>query len=347
MIRRFRPLRHPVVPALALVALAAGALPASLAFARGPQAAADLVTQGGLHTVHLELEEATVLLHLPEDLVPGEPISGAVTVAPRGDTDKRRTKASRRLEAMALKVGGLELPLETAAFRGAIVCENVRCGSPTEHGAPSIPIRLHHSKGDVVAEVWVPLAGSAEAPKAGYRYRPVGVTGFATNVEGTFDGDFTTTRIEISGQRARILAESPRHAFPVVPEGAVGLGRIELRETGRALSGPFRGLGVALQPGKPALRPGERTTLTLRILGLDRLTAEMPIQLVSHHPGRVMLESGAVQTLHVHPTELQVGGVYQWIGTLQGTGGGPVDVGVSTHHSRPEQHLIPETPRAP
>lgn len=312
--------------------------------AKGPEAGVHTLTAGGLHTVRMETEDASILLQLPEDLVSGESVSGTVTVTPRGETDARRAKAMRRLGKLALDVGGLRLPLETAPVRGASVCGNLRCTSRTETSFPAVPVRLLGRKGEPLAEAWLPLEPTADEPGAGYRYRPVGVTGTPLEILGDFDGDSATTRLELGGRRARILAESPRRSLAAIPESAIGPQIVELREGGPVHSGSFRGLSVALQPGKPALRPGERTTLTLRVLGLDRLDAEMPVQIVSQEPERVLLESGAVQTLHIHPTELQAGGLYQWIGTIQGSGGGPVLVRVSTRHSRPEQRLLPDTP---
>lgn len=331
------PLRHSVV--VLLVSLALLATP-GMVLGRGLDAVAHVATAGGLQTVHLETDEVTVLVRFPEDLVSGEPISGKVTVALKGASDRQRGKSVRQLDRMKLEVGGADLPLETISWQ-ATVCEDFRCDSRSELVPMAIPVRLHHRKGSVLAEAWVPLAASGEDAVTGYRYRPVGVTGRSLEIRGAFDGDSATTRVLFAHRPADVIAESPRRVLVEIPPETVGAGLLELRERGRSLSGPFRGLQVALQPGKPALHQGERTTLTLRILGLEDLEAEMPLQLVARDPSRVILEAGAVQTLHIHPSELQAGGVYQWIGTLQGSGGGPVDVAVSTHHSRPEQPLIP------
>ncbi len=314
---------------------------------RGSEAVAHVVTAGGLHTVHLETEDVSVVVHFPEDLVSGEQISGRVTVALKGDSERQRAQAIRHLNRLILDVGGVDLPLETTPWQ-ATVCEDVRCGSRSDLAPLAIPVRLHHRKGALLTEAWVPLTPSGEdAVTGGYRYRPVGITGRPLEIRGAFDGDSATTRVFFARRRADVIAESPRHVLAEIPAEAVGAGLLELRERARTHSGSFRGLQVALQPGKPALHQGERTTLSLRILGLEDLDAEMPVQLVSRDPGRVILEAGAVQTLHIHPSELQAGGVYQWIGTLQGAGGGPVDVAVSTHHSRPEQPLIPRSPSGP
>lgn len=314
---------------------------ATAVFARTPDAEVRWATRGGLHAISIEMKEATVLVHLPADLRSGDPVSGAVTVFLVGSNDKQRARAARRLDQLTLKLGSVELPWETAVFRGATVCGRLSCDSPSELGAPAVPMRVQDRKGELVAEAWLPLLASPDPAPEAYLYRPVGIVEQPVEIRGTFDGDSHTTRVEIGGRPARILAESPRHTFAVVPEQAVGPGHLTLREDGLVRSGAFRGLAVSLGAGKPVLREGERTTLTLRILGLNELGEELPVQLVSQQPSQVLLEAGRVQTLYVHPTELQTGGVYQWIGTVEGSGGGPVDIVLSTLHSRPEQRLVP------
>ena len=91
--------------------------------------------------------------------------------------------------------------------------------------------------------------------------------------------------------------------------------------------------------GKPVLEAGERTTLMIQINGLQDLEAELPVEIVSHTPELVRLEGGASQPLLIHPTEVQGGGLYQWIGTVVGVAPGRYRLGLSVADSRPWRRL--------
>lgn len=297
-----------------------------------------LVRRDGLLTARFALPEGTVQVHLPEDLVAGETVSGTIAVAVAGDTPRRRERAAQHLARLTLSVGGQTRPLSNSPLQGSSVCGTLRC---LENEAV-VSVVLNDPKGRPLAEVRLPLATEPERPEPGYLYRPVGVAGQAIEIRGAFDGDGATTRATLGGVPAETVAESLRHTFVAVPPSAMGPTWLELSEDGAQYSGAFRSLAARLSPGKPVLAAGERTTLRLSIHGLGQLDAEMPLQIVSLDPQTTLLESGAVQTLHVHPSEVLSGGSYLWIGTALGVAPGPVELTLSTRHSRPEGRLEPE-----
>lgn len=301
-----------------------------------------LVRRDGLLTARFALSEGTVQVHLPEDLVAGETVSGTVTVTVAGDTPRRRERAAQHLARLTLSVGGQTRPLTSSPFQGSSVCGTLRCVEDESSGEAAVPVLLNDPKGRPLAEVRLPLATEPARAGTDYLYRPVGVAGQSLEIRGVFDGDGATTRATVGGVPAETVAESPRHAFVAVPPSAMGPTWLELSEDGARYSGAFRSLAAQLSPGKPVLAAGERTTLRLSIHGLSQLDAEMPLQIVSLDPQTTLLESGAVQTLHVHPSEVLAGGSYLWIGTALGVTPGPVELTLSTQHSRPESRLEPE-----
>lgn len=324
--------------ALALALLATLAAPA--ARAADPPVTVELEQRAGLATVRFLLPQGVVAVHLPDDLAAGETVSGSLTLALAPAPPRKEEKARAQLALLTVDVGGLPQRPAPTSLSGLTVCGDLAC----DGGGSAVPVRLRNRKGEVLAEGRVPVTEPLP-PSTAYRYPPVGQTGGYLEIHGPFDGVAASTRLVIHGLRAAVVAESPRRTLVEVPAGAVGASTLELQEGPARAAGPFRALRTALRLGKPSLAPGERTTLWLEIQGLADLEEELPVAVWSRRPERALLEAGPRQGLSIHPSEVQPGGVYQWIGTVVGVTPGPVEIELLTTGSRPETQLLPRPPR--
>jgi hypothetical protein len=291
------------------------------------------VTEGELETVEMIVEGAVLAVHLPRAPFSGETVSGTATATLTAMTPGARKRAEKRLGRLTVEVGGVSwqpVPGERFVLRGLDVCGRLACTGD------AVAVRLLDPKGRALAEARVPVVGRAGAAPREFTVRSLGVIGELAHLAGPFDGDAANTRWTAHGDEATVLAESSRGLTARVPVAAVGPGEQVLEEAGRTYRFPFRGLAVRLGAGKAALQSGERTAVQLHIQGLDDLAEPLRVQLVSRQPAYAVLAAGPVETLDIHPTEVQGGGVYQWVGTAVGVSPGPLDLRLSTHHAGAE-----------
>lgn len=307
---------------LALPALAPALTPPPLAAASKVPPRAEVRTSGdGLVRVLFVVPEGTVELLLPEGMAAGDTVSGSVRV--RASSQRKVEKNLARLGRMTLAAGGLRRPVEGALVGPVAVCRTASdlpvssCeGGPS---SPRLKVTLLDRKDRPLLEALVPVLAEAPPAPERYTYLPLGEARAPFEIRGAFDGDFFTTRVIMGDQRLKPVAESPRRAVLWSPQTVLGATYLEVREgSGAAVSGAMRNLAVLVRFAKPALQTGERTILELQIHGLEDLTAELPLEIVSLTPDAVRLERGPVQPLVIHPREVQGGGVYPWVGTLVG-----------------------------
>jgi len=309
-----------LVPVLALVGL--GVTPA--AAKERPQA--QVSSEDGLLLTRFLLPEGLVTLRLPDDLAAGDTVSATLAVEAAGPSDKKRARNARRLGSMSLVLGGVRGRVEASALGPLAICGGpegdtaiaVGCDRGGLGGPLTLPVRLETERGALVVEARVPVSPSPEEIGVGYTYLPLGLAGHPLAIRGVFDGRFDTTRVTVGGSPARPLAESPRRLVVESPAAEVGATRLRLAEGQASLGGALRNLGVYLDTSKPLLRSEERTILKVQIQGLEGIVETLPLALVSRPAGVVRFERGWKEPVLIHPSELQAGGVYSWIGTVVG-----------------------------
>jgi len=181
-------------------------------------------------------------VNLPDDLTPGDTISGIVMAEPAGESEAERQRNQDELNGYVVvfgkgqakggqKWGRWVIPLMVAGALPVILRDksgNVagQTGGvslqprPSLGGASGKPGKLSSP-----SPASVPSAsGDCQLPKVGQVGRPV-------EIQGPFDGDITTTSVQVGGQEAPVLAESPRKTVAHNSGQTVGPVKIQVKDS--------------------------------------------------------------------------------------------------------------------
>lgn len=281
--------------------LVAGLLATGASLAAGAdEVESKLSTTPGIHVVSFKLSAGTVYVNLPDDLAAGETFSGVVNPVPAGPDSKSREQQARELGTYGVELAGgrasTSKPIRTFLVPA---------------GAPSLKVRLVDDHEGTVGEVEVPL-GPGGTPPAGYTVPALGQSGAPVQVSGPFDGDLSNSSVRINGQEADPMGESPRQIVVRGPQDGQAETPVEVRERGAVVTaGVYRNVNVQLSAGATTLRSGQKTTLTIRVTGVEGLRETLPVRLTNSTPSVVRVEGGEEQTLCVRPEDVGMGGSWK------------------------------------
>jgi hypothetical protein len=310
---------------------------------------ADVQTNGGLMVVTFKLPQGLVKLNLPDDLRPGDTISGTVVMEPKGDTPEEKGKSRTVLEGVVIDLEGTK----------------VRANNPNFSWQPPTPIRpgpvryqlkivevlgrqtsFDAMSGAVITPPGTTPSGAVVTPDPKttppFVIPPRGQAGRPIEINGPFDGNSSNTKLnwrpggrpekmESDSGELGLIAESPRKAVFTAPSDVTGSIDIHLKEGSQETRGTFRSVGVNLSAPKTNLVKGEKTTLTIQVSGLEGIKSPVPLTLTSQ--GVIMMEGGAYQPLVILPSQVGADGRYSTTRGITGlqAGGWAATATVVTH----------------
>lgn len=221
------------------------------------------VAPSGLREETFDTVEGTVRVLMPDDMRPGEIITGTVIAEPNGATAAEREANMDELTGLVMEIGEQKVEVRDRKFNWTIPAAGLM--TYLLFKPDGTPLRAR--------------SGQIEIPKPGPDPDPVGGPGFSIPthgqtgkpmpISGNFDPN-TPTVITIGGQPAEILAESPRQAIVSLPRNLVGPQDVLVSENGRRVAeGKMGLLQISLSAGKLNLLKGETTTLQVKVIGLE------------------------------------------------------------------------------
>ncbi|MCB1037587.1 MAG: IPT/TIG domain-containing protein [Acidobacteria bacterium] len=321
------------LPALALVGLAlAGLLLAvSADGAQGKEAAkpateashTETRTAWGLHTTTFDTLHGRVVVNLPADLAAGDTISGTVYAEPKGNDEETRAKNLTRLEALNLTSMGL---------RGKVGDGTVGGRLPVGKEGVQGTFALRTADGETVGQGQVPVSSAAPTTPTEVVLPEVAQAGRPVTIRGPFDGNAAGTSVEVGGEPATLLAESPRGVTFLAPTDAKGSVSLKVREqsdAGRTVfeaEGTLRVLSLELSADSVKLKRGQSTGLEVRVSGLEGLEQPIPLRVRNLTPSQVRLEGGDAQTVSIPPSGVSDDGSFLWQGTLSAARPGSFEI---------------------
>lgn len=284
------------VASLLLASIVVGGAPA-IALAQSLES----TTQAGAHTATIHLPEGEVLVFLPSDAAPGDRISGAVYVTPLGTSDGAIARNRVRLRDWVLEFGD-----------GAIVLDKDSTLSlELPEGDDQLVLVLKAIKRRLEEVTSFPLAKEPGPAPDRFETPAVGQTGRYVEITGPFDSDISTTECSLGGHNAMPLAESPRKAVFLSPEGIVGKAGIEVREGGNVVAGgTYRSLDVQIGADRFSLEKDEVATLWVNVAGLEDLDDPVDLDIHIGPPSIVSATGGNRQTLTILPADVREDGRY-------------------------------------
>jgi hypothetical protein len=254
-----------------------------------------------------------ITVYLPGDMRAGDIISGTVSVEPAGAADAARASNMASLSGFVIDTGERRTPLNEGRLLLTIGAEG-----------GLIPIILRDSGGARVAmsgsNALPPAAPVVSLPPVG----PVSPVAQPLSIPGNFDGNAGNTRATINGQPTNIIAESPRQAVVNCPPGTMGMVKITVTDPKGVASASTNLVGIRLSAPKTNLLRGERTVVSVEIMGLQGLREPLLVNLSAS--STVKLQGGNNQTLRIDPAKADASGVVRRELSLQSKAPGPFDV---------------------
>jgi hypothetical protein len=211
--------------------------------------------QFGVQGLELGPEGSRVIIYLPDDIQPGDKISGSVFG--NGNTS------------------GLTLDANGARTRVSDVLFSFDVPRNTDR------VHLRLFDGDrMIAETSVIAAGQGMRFDT-FHMSPVTQAGTAIEVVGPFDGDRLTTGARLDGRAAGVLTESPRACVISAPAGARGRTAVYVFEGGKVFESNVNVLHLSIRGPEGQVTARRQGQVAIDVDGLGGLEQEaFPISVV-------------------------------------------------------------------
>ncbi len=270
----------------------------------------------GLRTVKFETKNGEVEVTLPSTIHAGDVISGTVISQPKGKNERQKTKNRNVLNGYVIEIEEKDSPTQK---KKAQPVKNQK-GSwilPETIAETGVRFLLKDSRQKVVGEVPVPaspmprdLSVPAVLTENDFAVPSYLRAGEPERITGHFDGDFTTSALEIGNTEAEVLAESPGELFFETPEEISGPVDVELREDDFTMEEEVNVLDLDISAGKLNLVKGEQTQVHVSVNGLEGLETEVPLELANLTPSSIEMEGGNQQGIIIAPEDISADGTY-------------------------------------
>ncbi len=223
-------------------------------------------SQKGLTTAVFNLQQGKIKIYLPDDIRPGDVISGTVVAEPEGKNEKQIEKNLAALKKYLIGFNNEKFPVSDA---GKMFQFLVQPGKPV-----TTPLQLINASDVVSGQVALPTtAEKDQQPASGQCNVPShALTGSPLRITGPFDGNASNTSYTLDNKPVEILAESPRQCIVTYPANAGGNHTLSGQENGKPVcSKQITGVDMDISAGKLNLQKGETTFINVNISGLQNL----------------------------------------------------------------------------
>jgi len=306
---------------------------------------ATLETGFGLHVATFDTLQGTVTVNLPDDLQAGDTISGSVIAEPKGKTETEQAQNQSELNGYVVQIDKEQVPankqyaklLVPAAVTAITVLLKNREGKEiarTQLPAIPTPQEVKPNPAGGKSAQHYEKAGKDGGPGA-YETPAIGQAGKPIEIKGGFDGDLTTSVVNIANRAVRVLAKSPRKLIAQTPTDVIGKADIQVLEQGQLVAqGKYQSVAIRLSADKLNLTRGEQTTMTMTLVGVDGIEAPITVLLVNRTPWVVRMSGGERQLLVISSPDVR-GGTYKSIKTLTGVQAGGFSINATVVNRTP------------
>ncbi|MFZ1306302.1 MAG: hypothetical protein WAR80_10695, partial [Ferruginibacter sp.] len=260
-------------------------------------------SQKGLTTTVFNLPAGTIKVYLPDDIRPGDMISGSVLAAPFGKNTKQTAKNLAELKKFAVEFNGQKIQVANVKTP---VQYNINASS-----AAQLPLILIDETGNTAAQLNIPCAtnNQTQTPNGIDCKIPThAITAAPLRIKGSFDGNSSNTNCTIGDQPATILAESPRQCIIQFPDNSNGMQNVQIQENGQQkCSQPVSSVNMELSAGKLNLMKGEKTHLNVKITGLHSLPDTALLTVINVTPTVVNMQPANQVVIALAPDSMEAG----------------------------------------
>lgn len=255
-------------------------------------------TQKGLTTIVFSNNANTIKVYLPDDLRPGDMISGTVIAEPSGNNARQKEKDITDLIAHSVNIGGNKF-----AITSHLSTFNYQLSKDRQK---PISIELLNRNGTKITGLaFQAIEADNKVPeKSGCIIPLYALIADPVTVRGNFDGNAENTQCSLSGKPLEIFAESPRQCIVKYPSGLEGVQTMKINENGiEKCNSKISGVDLQVSAGKLNIRRGEKTFIDIKISGLGDIADKFVLTVSNQTPGVVRLSRGDLQTFIIYPAE--------------------------------------------
>ena len=265
-----------------------------------------ITSQKGLTTAVFPTQYGNVKVLLPDDVRPGDMISGTVVAEPKGNNARQLEKNLAELIKYTVNLDGNKYALgaKPETFKW-LVHQDRQVTAPLEL-LNVTGVKAHELKMQIgSAENNTPASSGCAIPSHALTDAPCKIT-------GNFDGDASNTKCTLNNQPMQVLAESPRQCQVQYPQNANGIQTIQVSENGQEkCTRQISGVNMQVTSGDLNLRKGQNTYIDVKLTGLQNLPDTALLTITNVTPNIVTMTNGNVQVFAIMFTDSE--GVWEII----------------------------------
>ncbi|HLG39106.1 MAG TPA: hypothetical protein VI461_05530, partial [Chitinophagaceae bacterium] len=219
-------------------------------------------SQKGLTTAIFSTARGKIKIYLPDDIRPGDIISGKIVAEPIGKNAKQIEKNQSELAEYSIGINNEKFPVNKEMFQFVVSADRKIPG----------PLELLQVNGIKSGELIIPQTKEQQPSSDQCVIPSHALTESPLRIIGPFDGNSSNTNCTIDNKPANILAESPRQCVISYPADAGGIHTLNVRETNnQPCTQLVSGVRLDVSAGKLNLRKGEQTYIDVTVTGLQNL----------------------------------------------------------------------------
>ncbi len=245
-------------------------VPASITWAQ------TISSQKGLTTAIFPTNYGNIKVYLPDDIRPGDIISGSILAEPFGKNSKQIEKNLSELGKYNIVINDRKIivPSKQKNFDWVVSLDQ-QLTSPMElmhvSGYKAMQLTLKFNLNPTILSSFKNCIIPSHA-----------LTGSPLRITGSFDGNSSNTNCSLNGRACEIIAESPRMSFIQFPGNSNGVQTLNIQENNQPqCSQQVSSVEMNVSSGKLNLRKGERTYIHVAITGLQNLPDTALLTLVN------------------------------------------------------------------
>ena len=272
-------------------------VPASITWAQ------TISSQKGLTTAVFTTSAGIIKVYLPDDIRPGDLISGRVIAEPEGRNEKQLARSLAELTTYSIRLNGEKFTVDNVAKTFQF---SLPSGQPMQ-GSMDL---MKAAGTNTVQQLVIPVKPPGEQKSAPAQCMIPGhvLSGSPMTISGPFDGNAANTQCTIGKQPANILAESPRSCIVAFPSDANGMQETKIIEFGNEpCSKIVSGVQMNVTAGKLNLLKGEKTYIDVSITGLQHLPDTALLSLTNSTTGIVVMQPSNMIAFPLSPDSVGSG----------------------------------------